>query len=719
MGYRKALAGAFTTLAAAALTLLGATAAVAAGATSAAVQSPSQLATPAARVGAVAGATSIRFTVGLKLTNEAGAIALERAVSDPASPQYRHYLTPAQWDRRFSPSRSSVSAVSEWLTSQGIKVLGVSGDQLTIEAQGSSATVARAFGTSLGEYRRGSSAIRLASSSLMVPSGIAPLISGVIGVNQEVATHDSLTGGESAEGSAPRAKRTRPAAKRSGGELEPPPGFVNAPPCSTYYGEKVVNGQPPFGDGFPHPLTWAPCGYTPAQLQGAYNLARPIAAGLDGAGVTVAVVDAYASPTLISDAKEYDKKNQPSKFEEPNIEERLSPKFNEEELCEAPSWAGEQTLDVEAVHATAPGAKILYVGAENCLGTALYRAVNEVVENHLAQVITDSWGDNGGDLFDSAGERETFDKVLVKAGDEGIGVQFSSGDEGSNYHNLGINVPDYPTDSPYAISVGGTSLQVSKQNTRIGETGWSTSKSYLCTTLLEEAELPGCTKLTKGLFDPVAPGAFDYGGGGGTSFVYPAPWYQTLGEVPGPLLARNAPITHIANRVVPDISMDADPSTGLKIGETQAFETGEPLVRYGEYRLGGTSLASPLFAGVMALADQAAGGALGFVNPLLYEMAAESSSPYLTGGSVYDVLAAGKQAIERNDYLAPEAELFPYTTVRVLGYEGLEQYCSGTEECETQSVELHATPGFDSMTGIGSPGPEFLRFAATLKPPTP
>jgi subtilase family serine protease len=717
MGYRKALAGAFTTLVAAALALLGATAGVAGGAATAAVQSRSRLATSSSLVASANGGTNIRFSVGLKMINRAGAIALEREVSEPASAQYRHYLTPAQWERRFSPSRSSVNAVSEWLASQGIAVIGVSADHMTIDAQAPASTVARAFGTSLGEYRRGAADIRLASSSLTVPSDIAPLISGVIGVNQQAASHDSLTGGEPAEGSAaPSARRTRAATKGATGQLAPPPGFMNAPPCSNYYGEKTVTGQPPFGDGFPHPLTWAPCGYTPTQLQGAYNLAGPIGAGIDGAGVTVAIIDAYASPTLLSDAEEYERKNQPSAvLNSTQFTEMLASTYNEEELCEASSWAGEQTLDVEAVHSTAPGAHILYVGAENCLDSGLFGAVQAVVDGHLAQVVTDSWGDNGGDLFDTGPEREAFDNVLIMAGGTGIGVQFSAGDEGSNYTDLGINVPDYPTDSPYAISVGGTSLQVSKQNTRVGETGWSTSKSYLCTGLLEEAGLPGCTKLTKGTWNPAAPGAYDYGGGGGTSFVYEAPWYQ-LGVVPASLLARNAPITHIANRVDPDVSMDADPSTGMKIGETQEFETGTPLVRYAEYRLGGTSLASPLFAGVMADADQAAGGSLGFVNPLLYKMSAESSSPYLTAGSIYDVLAAGKQAIERNDYLLPAASEYPYTTVRVLGYEGLEEYCSGTEECEVQNVELHATPGFDSMTGIGSPGPEFLRFAATLKP---
>jgi subtilase family serine protease len=353
------------------------------------------------------------------------------------------------------------------------------------------------------------------------------------------------------------------------------------------------------------------------------------------------------------------------------------------------------------------------VGGESCQNAPLDAAVQKIVDGHLAQVISDSWLDDNGELIEPKGEREAFENVLIMAAGTGVGVQFSAGDEGSNYTTLGMNVPYYPAVSPYVTAVGGTSLQVSKQNTRIGETGWSTSKSYLCTGLLEEAGLPGCTKLTKGTWNPAAPGAYDYGGGGGTSYEIEAPWYQ-LGVVPASLLARNAPITHTANRVEPDISMDGDPSTGLKIGETQEFAKG--VVRYGEYRLGGTSLSSPLLAGVMADADQAAGGALGFANPLLYKLAAESSSPYLTAGSIYDVLPAGKQAIERNDYLEPASEEFVYTTVRVLGYEGPEEYCSGTEECEVQNVELHATPGFDSMTGIGSPGPEFLRFAATLKP---
>ena len=71
-----------------------------------------------------------------------------------------------------------------------------------------------------------------------------------------------------------------------------------------------------------------------------------------------------------------------------------------------------------------------------------------------------------------------------------------------------------------------------------------------------------------------------------------------------------------AGRAVPDVAMDADPTTGMLIGETQTYPNGEQ--RYGEYRIGGTSLASPLFAGMTALTLQNAGGRLGFLNPLIY-----------------------------------------------------------------------------------------------------
>jgi subtilase family serine protease len=160
--------------------------------------------------------------------------------------------------------------------------------------------------------------------------------------------------------------------------------------------------------------------------------------------------------------------------------------------------------------------------------------------------------------------------------------------------------------------------------------------------------------------------------------------------------------------VEPDISMDADPTTGMLVGETQTFPAG---VFYDQYRIGGTSLASPLFAGEMADADQAAGGALGFVNPLLYRLEASPSA----STAFDDIVPGGKQALVRVDFVNGfNANAGTLTSVRVLGFEGLEVYCSGTGNCTEQDVALSTARGFDSMTGIGSPGTGLI--AALAKP---
>ncbi len=665
------------------------------------VQSRSSAAQPSADVGALAPATPIEFEVGLALRERAGAVALEQAVSDPASPSYRRYLTPAQWEARFSPTQASVQAVTSWLRSQGITVEGVTPDRMTIEASASAATVEQAFGTGLASFRHHGRIVRLATEALEVPSSISGLISGITGVDEKLSRPDALTGA-----AVPRRAAKSPAAA---GPFPPPPGFRTASPCSSFYDQKRDTSDPPYGGGYPEPLYYTTCGYTPAQLQGAYNLSSQIAGGIDGRGVTVAVVDAYVAATLYEDARRYSELNQPGEtLEAGQFSELLPASYNETGPCEAVEWDGEQALDVEAVHATAPGAHILYVGAKNC-GLGLYKAVQQVVDGHLAQIITDSWGEDGGDLLEPEGSREAFDNVLLMAGGTGIGVQFASGDEGDEFVNFGESVSGYPESSPYQTSVGGTTLEVGRTGNRLAEYGWSTSKSVLCTQPLAALEFPGCTLRRLETWLPREPGEYDYGSGGYTSFVYPEPYYQ-LGVVPNSLARRNRATTGTANRVEPDISMVGDPSTGMLVGETQEFPGGD---RYDQYRIGGTSLSSPLFAGVMADADQAAGGSLGFVNPLLYRLAAPGAP-----GALYDVVPGGKQDAARVDYVnSINEEEGLLREVRVIEYEGREEFCEGEEEeesCTHQKVSISTAPGFDSMTGLGAPGKGFL--TALAKP---
>ncbi len=311
-------------------------------------------------------------------------------------------------------------------------------------------------------------------------------------------------------------------------------------------------------------------------------------------------------------------------------------------------------------------------------------------------------------MLDSPGSRQGFDNILLMADGTGVGVQFSAGDEGDEFANLGMTVADYPSSSPYATSVGGTSLQVAEHNARVGELGWSTAKSVLCTPLLQLEDYPGCKEPKLGTWLSPAAGKYLYGGGGGTSYEYAEPWYQE-GVVPAALAKRNSAVTGIPNRVEPDISMDADPTTGMLVGETQEFPDG---TYYDQYRIGGTSLSSPLLAGVMADADQAAGVSLGFVNPLLYELGA---SPVSATADFYDVVPGGKQALVRNDYLdGVDANEGTITSVRVLDYQGGEVFCTDAGNCAKQKVALDTAPGFDSMTGLGSPRSALI--AALSKP---
>jgi len=287
----------------------------------------------------------------------------------------------------------------------------------------------------------------------------------------------------------------------------------------------------------------------------------------------------------------------------------------------------------------------------------------------------------------------------------GVGVQFSSGDEGDNFIVSGSQLPSFPGTSPYATAVGGTSLEVGAQNQRLGEVGWSTGISALCTA--ELAEIGLCEASEVGDWEPEAPGEYDYGGGGGTTNQYAEPWYQEP-VVPKELAEKAG--TGELNRVVPDISMEGDPSTGMLVGETQEFADG---TYYDEYRIGGTSLSSPLLAGLLAVTDQAAGGSLGFVNPLLYNLDSGGQGSQ----AFYDILPAGKQAVVRNDYLDGEnAEAGILTTARILGLEGATEYfCAKENEATGECEELEEAPesltaaaGFDSMTGIGSPGDRFI-----------
>jgi subtilase family serine protease len=243
--------------------------------------------------------------------------------------------------------------------------------------------------------------------------------------------------------------------------------------------------------------------------------------------------------------------------------------------------------------------------------------------------------------------------TLIQAAIEGIGVYFSSGDNGDESSSFGFATTDYPTASPWVTAVGGTSLGISQANTRAIETGWGAS-DYNCnsTSLV-------CTRT-----------GWLYGAGGGVSQIFAEPAYQTSAGL------------NLTGRGVPDVAALADPQTGLLVGQTQSFPDGN---YYDEYRIGGTSLACPIFAGLMALADQAAGHPHGFSNPTFY------ANP----SAFYDVRSV-KTAVARRNYLnSVDASAGTGDHLRTFDdYSG--------------SPSQHTNTGWDNVTGLGTPTSSFL-----------
>jgi subtilase family serine protease len=640
-------------------------------------KSPAAARTPAA--GAVSGASRVSFEVDLRLRDAAGAQRFATSVATPGSADYHRYLTPAQWEARFSPSATAVREVVAYLRSSGFSVGSITADRMSIAVSGSASLVERVFGTSLSYHKVDGHRLRLADRNLSVPSGLAHVISGIVGVSQTLAHPDDTTGAAGSSSSSPS---------------DQPAGFRVAPPCGHYFGQKVDTTLPQYA-GYPADPSWAVCGYTGPQFRAAYGLTGPD----NGAGVTVAIVDAYASPTLYQDAHQFAAINDPSNPLEPTqFSELLASKFSQAQVCDPPGWYGEQTLDVEAVHNTAPGAKILFAGAESCYTQPLNAMLHRIVDGHLANVITNSYGDLAGDLLDSFEDRQSTDEILLMAAGTGVSVMFSSGDSGDDFTSVGLSVPDYPASSPWATAVGGTTLEIGERGVRQAEYGWSTARSFLCNDTF--ITLGGCTESQRGTWLPIDL-SLDGGSGGGTSYVYPQPDYQA-GVVPTSLSEANSQyVGPQPMRVEPDISMEADPATGMLVGETQTFPDG---TYYDQYRIGGTSVASPLLAGVVARAIEAAGHPLGFLNPLLYRLYRNSHD------NVFYDIGPVTQDMSRSDYAnsIDPSNGFLFST-RIVDYEGQEQFCNPiTNECSTQNVSLNTAPGYDNMTGLGSPGSGFV-----------
>ena len=407
-------------------------------------------------------------------------------------------------------------------------------------------------------------------------------------------------------------------------QLQPAPSGSGAPTFTPDYiilgqlsGTTVQQSSRPRSANIPQNYQYAATYYGAEDLQSAYGVDSFISSGYDGRGETIAVIDAYGDPTIYQDLATFDKE-----FGLPNANLTVIPVGPyEPSLGITYGWDSETALDVEAAHTMAPYAHInLIVGAN--ASNALYEAVKLVVTHRLGNVATMSWGIGDNSFGESGWSASGFlnypyvEYWLQLGAQEGITFMSSTGDYGA-FEDTTTVTASYPADSPFVTGVGGTTLFLNPQiesssyfnstATYQGEEAWSVSPQYV--------------------------GPQGVSSGGGYSAIFPQPYYQEG-------------VTTSKARSVPDVSADANPYTGMIIVLGGAY-----------YVIGGTSLSSPLWAGMAADLDQFVGRNLGDLNPYLY--------------AIY-----GDEAEYNND--------FHQVTY---GYNG----------------EYQAGPGYNLVTGMGSP----------------
>jgi len=614
--------------------------------------------------GAVAATSTVDTTVYLAGSDPAGLTAYAAEVSNPSSADYQKYLTPAQYTARFGATSAQIASVESWLKSSGLTVTAVSEHAIT--ARGTAAASEKAYNTKLDEFAVKGKDYRAPAGDVRVPTAVSSAVLSVVGLSTmpETVKPASLVG----EVSTPSISGLS-GTKAHQGTGKDGSVFLGPTACSSYYGQLTDKTDPAFNGKADNP--YAVCGYTPSQLRGAYGVDGT---GLTGKGVTVAIVDAYGSPTMLADADKYAVNQGGKAFSKGQYTQTVTPaQWTDEAACDEPAgWAGEESLDVESVHSMAPGAKIHYYGANSCNDPDFLADFTSIVDTRSADLVSDSWG---GVIYSSTGNEDPsvlaeYTQIFEQGAIEGVSFNFSAGDCGAEDPSTACGAADtsttpqadFPTSDTYTTSVGGTSLAIGKNNQAEWNTAWGTDAWVLSGKTWQ-------------------PAGWQYGGGGGTSAYFTQPWYQK-GVVPTKL-AKTLPdgvTTTSAMRVTPDVSMDADPTTGFLFGMTQVLPNGS--TGYAESDIGGTSLACPLFVGLQADAMQSQGGRpIGFANPAIYHAAGTRAFTDVTAGGT------GSKSVNT----IPAYDGYP-ALVFNFGDDGL----------------LKATKGYDDATGVGTPSPSYL-----------
>ncbi len=634
-------------------------------------------------------------TIWLKLHNQQALDATVAQLYQEGSPNYHHWLTPAQL-AAYKPTAQDMAAVKQQIASTHLTVVATEPSNLYVRVRGTVAELQSVFNTRINRYVYQGKSITASESEgkLNGPAGnLMAHLGGLSGgqVEQFVkrpidpktrqplpfvplasAVHAS---GVPAPGV--HASAVTPDGAFFAGKCfrEPESHVFTTPgaklPVATYYGNR-------YGADIANtiPGTLPDCGYSPIELQTAYSLTSDYGQGLEGQGQTIVIIDVQGSPTLRKDLAAFN-----TYYHLPQMTtSTFQIRYPVGTFADPPSPDMETTLDVEWAHAAAPKANIVLLLVPSLEYDQLQAAAAYALTNHLGNTISNSYGTP--EAFTDAGDMNIWNSIAELAASSGVSMNFATGDSGDYAAATGIVTVSAPSNSPYVTAVGGTSVATfGNGNNHISfQTGWGNNATQIAYAGDGSA------------IDPPLALGFIYGGGGGESQYFAKPRWQK--QLPG------------RGRQQPDVSAVADPFTGVEIVVTQ----------YGQMTvgtIGGTSLACPFFSGIWAIANQKAGHPLGLAAPRLYSLPANAffdvkahTSPTNIAGTIFD--QSGSAYYSAGNLVAPlENTRSFYSAIWDYGQGAFFDLSFGTDS------SLTVGPGWDNVTGMGTPnGLSFIKEVA-------
>jgi subtilase family serine protease len=624
----------------------------------------------------------IEVSIWLQPHNRAQFDESTQSLYDRTSPYYHHWLKPGDIAARLAPTQQEAATVKRFLAVHNLTVAKTGPNNLYVRARGTVGDVEKAFHVQFNNYQVGDKIIRANSGDPYVEGAAGALVRAVSGLDTGEFEH-------------PLIARPSIAGSKSSGTSSKPAGVASSDFYSSqcFTGTEKVSvstngdGQLPIGTYSGNQLnlqtlTSAGCAYTPPVIQTAYNLTGLYNEGYNGAGQTIAIIDWCGSFTIRDDANAFSKQFGLPKLTSSNF--RIT--YTAPSVCKAYDQV-EINLDVEWAHAVAPGANIHLIVPPSADFQDVDQAELDIVNKGWGNVISGSYAST--ELYTETTELDTESLISEMAAAAGISANFASGDDGDYGLETLRSTVSAPADSPWATAVGGVALALNPDNSIAWQAGWGNNQNVLA----EEGTVS----------DPPS-ASFVGGSGGGPSECvtkvtrfrppictggFPKPYYQEA--------------LHGKYRQLPDVSWLADPYTGAAILISVPGQLPEQVWQV----YGGTSLATPMFSALWAIANQEAlaggGAALGQAAPYLYSLPAGTlydivpiSTKTNVTGSIQDANGTTKYSAAKlagdssGKFVSALWDYYPLDDTWVV-------VSFGTD------FGLKTAPGWDDVTGVGTP----------------